>query len=257
MRVFATNFVDASGVVFTPTSEASVYLAVENIAHEHKAKVWRTGTSTAVESVVIDFLNDVAPTSVIIFNHNFTASDSNLVLRASSDNFATVDDLISTLTFSADYTYLHATFGAATYRYFKFQFTKAAAGQTRDVGRIFLGNYTDLNNAIAFEGVKIKPTDLSVGLISAGGQTYTDRRSQFRTVQLDLNSLTTTEKDALRTITNTVGTHQSFWMQIDQSATTELSEVLYVKFKDLPERGVSGLSSDVVWDLKAELREQL
>jgi hypothetical protein len=257
MRFFHTNLIDASGVIITDSSSASSSLTASNLAHEHKAKVWRTGTSNATETVTFDLGSAQSVTAAIIFAHTLTASDSGFDVRGSTDNFAASDVLIANPTFLTGYTYMISTFSSVSYRYWRFKFNKASAGVSRDIGRIFLGTYTDIDNVISFDGVNVKRPDLSQKSRSAGGQTFTDRRSQYRSIDVSMDSMTTTDKDSLKTITDTTGTHQSFWCQIDRNATSEMSEVLYVKFRDLPDAKTSGMSSDLVWDAKLELEEQL
>src|SRR4051812_35990008 len=99
MRFFYDNLIDATGVSFVGSSEASSSLGASNVAHEFKTKVWRTGTSTANESITFDLGSAQAATSVIIFAHTLTSGDSTIQLRGSTDNFSASDVLVATLTY--------------------------------------------------------------------------------------------------------------------------------------------------------------
>lgn len=257
MRLLYANLIDASGVVITGSSQASTSLAAANVAHEFKTKVWRTGTSTAAESITFDLLSAKGVTSVILFAHTLTAGDSTIQLRASTDNFVASDDLISTLAYASEI--ISSTFSIQTYRYWRVVFTKSAAGESRDIGRIFLGQYYETTTQPDWDGLKITPKDLSQKMKSAGGQTYTDIRDQYRTPSADFSSVTTTMKDAIRTVTNAVGTHTSLFIQVDPTDDSEVAEILYVKFTDGVARKASGLGTDdsIAWDLKMDFEEQL
>jgi hypothetical protein len=256
LRLFYNNLIDASGVGISSTSQASTSLAPANVAHEFKTKVWRTGTSVAAESITFDLLSAKDVTSLILFAHTLTGSDTSLELRASTDNFAASDVLIATLTYAAST--IKATFSVQTYRYWRVKFTKSAAGESRDIGRIFLGTYYETPIQPDWDGVKITPKDLSAKTRSAGGQTYTDRRSRYRTVTTDFSGVSTTMKDGIKTVTDLTGTATSLFLQVDPNGATELSEIFYVKFTEAVPREADGIdASDVTWDLKMDFEEML
>lgn len=255
MRFFTTNLIDASGVTITGSSSASASLGASNVAHEHKAKVWRTDDAAADETITFDLVSSQAATSAIIFAHTLLGTDSLIQLRKSTDNFAANDVLVGSFTWASGPLVL--TFSSASSRYWRVAFTKASAGVTRDIGRIFLGTYTDIENVIDFTGLDIDPQDMSVHMTAAGGQDYTDVRNQYRNISLSLDSFSTTDKDTIRGITDTTGTHQAFFFQVFSSGTTEEAEAFYVKFRKIPGRKVSGINSGLVWDSKMELKEQL
>lgn len=256
MRFFYTNLIDATGVSFSASSSASSSLGPSNVAHEFKTKVWRTGTSSATEYVTIDLGSAQAATALILFAHTLTGADGTLQLRGSTDNFAASDVLVASLTYAASV--ISSTFSTATYRYWRVKFTKSAAGESRDIGRIFLGNYTDSADP-TWDGVKIEPLDLTIQNRTAGGQVYSDQRSQYRKIKTQLSGLTTTEKNTLKTISENVGTFKSFFVQIKTTLTGELVEVLYVKLKAAVARDASGVASDgdVAFDATVEFEEQL
>ena len=255
MRFFWQNLIDVSGVVFTSTSEASSALGPENVAHEFKTKVWRTGTSTADESITFDLGSAQAATSVILLAHTLTASDTDIQLRASTDNFAADDDLIATLTHADDV--ITATFNSASYRYWRIVFTKSAAGESRDIGRVFLGTYYDTTIDPDWDGASIMPEDLSLVARGIGGQVYVDRRGQYRMVKVDFSSVPHAMKEQLKTIGETLGKHTNLFVSIQPSASGELGETMYCKLSKLAGREADGMDSDVTWAMRMELEEQI
>lgn len=263
MRIHYNNLIDAiAAAAITSTSEASSELGPENVAHDHVSKVWRTGGSVADEYVTFDLGSAQAATSVIIFAHTLTALDfaANAVeLRKSTDNFAANDVLVaSTSTFTAGAIVL--TFSSTSSRYWRIKFTKDNAADVRDIGRVFLGTYETFTGLPDWDGLKIKPRDMSQTDRSEGGQTYSCVRPQYREVSFDASALNQTEVGVLKTISEEVGTHTPFFIiAIESGSDAESAETLYVKFTQIPERNTAGMGSDgnLAWDGEWKMAEEI
>lgn len=241
MRIYYPNLIDAYSAI-TGTSRASSDLSYENVAHEHVSKIWRTGSSVADEYVTIDLGSAQPATAAIIYAHTLLVGDTTIQLRKSTDNFAANDVLVGTFTWVAGPIIL--TFTSASSRYWRVKFTKAAAGVSRDIGRIFIGTYTDFTGLPDFDGFKVGRKDMSQSERSEGGQVYTARRPQYRVFKLTMSGLTQAQGNALDTLLETVGTHTAFFMVADESAPSDQSgETVYVKLNELPEVGAGGLDS--------------
>jgi hypothetical protein len=235
-------------VVFTPTSETDG-LPVENLANELRTKVWRTGTSTAAENVVIDLGSAQAATCVILLDHNLTASDSAIALEANSADSWGAPAFSQALTRVAGP--ISAWFASQSYRYWRLKFTKSAAGQTRDIGRLFLGTYYEGPTASSFD---IKPQDLSKLGRSIGGQNYADARSIYDVIDLGFEVLEKAQYQSLREIADAVGTHTSFFVSVNHDEEPE-DWLYYVKMKGLS--GYKAKLSTIYWDSDMDLEEQL
>jgi hypothetical protein len=253
MRVFSPNFIDAATI--TGSSRASTSLSWENVADPRAAKIWRTGTSSANESITFDLGASNSALGAIIFAHSLAFGDSAIELHKSSDNFVANDVTVGTFAWSSGPMIL--TFGLSSARYWRIQFTKSSAGVSRDIGRIFIGNYADMDSVV-WDGFKIKPNDLSQTQRSEGGQTYSNIRPQFRTIKID-NWLYAGECITLKILTDRVGSHTAFFCQADPDATDESGELFYVKFREPPNRDSAGLDVDgnLAWEASMELEEQL
>lgn len=253
MRIFSPNLIDAAAI--TGSSRASASLSYENVAHDHRSRIWRTGTASANESVTFDLGAAGAATAAIIFAHTLTAGDSAIELHKSTDNFAANDVKVGDFTWTGGPIVL--TFASTSSRYWRIKFTKSAAGVSRDIGRILIGNYTDFDSVV-WDGFKVKPNDNSQTQRSEGGQTWSAIRPQWRTIKID-NWLTSAEVLDLKALSDRVGTTTTFFVQADELATDESGEVLYVKFRDVPERDTSGLDEggDLAWSGPMEMEEQL
>lgn len=256
MRFFYTNLIDATGVVISSTSATTNYPA-SNVAQEFKTKVWRTGTSTAAESITFDLGAAASVTSVILFAHSLLNTDSSIQLRGSTDNFAASDVLVQALTWSS--AAINAVFSSASYRYWRVKFTKASSGVTRNIGRIFLGTYFDTGAAYGpdWGGAKFKPADLSTFGQSVGGQIFTDRRQQQRTCSFSFSSLTQSVTDSFKSMSDYIGTSIAFFFVTDPTDTSEASETIYAKLTKPIERNHASVDSTSLWDLSIEAKEQL
>lgn len=228
MRLFYSNHVDIAGAVITPSTEDASFPA-SNLANELKSKVWRTKTTQAAENVVFDLLTAKAVTSVIIFAHTLLNTDTNIKLEGNATNSWGAPSFTQALTWDA--TAIKAVFASQSFRYWRVSFTKASAGVSRDIGRIFLGTYTDTSVQPDFDGFTRERADLSVRQRTTGGQIYTDVRSNYRVINLDWAAVPQADVTALDTIAVAVGTFKSFFVQIDTASSGELAEVLYVKFQ--------------------------
>jgi hypothetical protein len=257
MRIWHQNLIDATGVAITASSQVAT-LPASNVAHEHRKNIWRTGTSAANESITFDLGSAKAATSVIILDHNFTGSDSAFQLRASTDNFSASNVLIASPALASSA--MSATFGSASYRYWRFQFTKSAAGEARDIGRIFLGEYQDTIEQPAFDGYSRKIDDLSTRLYSVSGQKYSNVRPKRRSFRLDFEKCPQAQRDLFAALMDNVGETKSFFVQVDTDAAApaEVKEILYVNFTKLPDLDNSGYDgAELYWDAKLELEEAL
>jgi len=256
MRFFYNNLIDVSGVTITGSTTTSGYPAT-NVAHEFKTKVWRTGSTVAAETLTFDLGSAKAVTAVILLAHTLTASDTSIQLLANSSDSWGSPAFTQALTHASNV--ISQTFSSQTYRYWRITFTKSAAGETRDIGRVFLGTYHETAIQPDYDGFDLDPQDRTTKQKSIGGQTYADQRSQYRMLSLDWSGVSQSQMTNFKTIADTVGAHTSFFVQVDPNATagTEPKEVLYVKFAKMFGRKVEGMDSDLVWETKMELEEQL
>lgn len=254
MRLFYTNLIDGE-VTLTPTSEAAL-LPVENIANELPGRPWRTGTSTATERVVIDLGSAQSVTSVILYAHNLTGSDSAILLEGNSADSWGAPAFSQALTWSADA--IAAVFASQSFRYWRISFTKSAAGETRDIGRVFLGTYVDTDEQPSWDGYESTPRDLSRKLRTPSGQVYADLQPERqRLFRARFAQMPNSQAAALRTFYDSVGEAVSFFAQVETSGV--LTEILYVKLNQPVSLSARGLDDggSLAWDGELQLEETL
>lgn len=253
-RFFYSNFIDASGVAITESSEAST-LPSSNVVDDQMTKVWRTGTSTASEYVTFDLGSSQSATAAIIHNHTLTSGDSTITLRGSTDNFSASNVLIATFTHSTGT--MLATFGAANYRYFRISFTKASSGVTRDIGRIFVGNYATLTALPDYDGWEEEKDTRETTLITSGGQSFSEIKSNGRKCRVRFSQIDQTDKDTIEAVRDAMGVAYPFFFQVDQTGPSGMQTPWYVKFSAKPKFKVTGYDASLRWDTELELSEQL
>jgi hypothetical protein len=252
MRFFYDNQIDLSGVVFTPTSEVST-LPAENVAHEFRKKVWRTGSISSTERLVIDLGSAKAITSIILLDHTLLQTDSSITLEAHTSDSWGAPSFTQALTWASGT--ISQTFSTQTYRYWRLSFTKATAASSRDIGRIFLGPYYETSIAPDYDGYEPKLIDPSAKEKTRGGQTYTDVREKYSELRVDFSETTNSQKESFEDIADAVGEAVSFFVQVDTAS--PLDKIWYVKFSDPFRPSLAGVDSAYLWDITLNMEEQL
>lgn len=255
MRFWYDNWIDYSGVVFTESSENSAFPS-SNVANQLREKNWRTGTSAAAEWIQFDLGSAKAVTSILLLDHNLTASDTTLKIEGNTTSSFAAPAFTQAVTWASGV--ISQLFSTQTYRHWRFSFTKSAAGETRDIGRLFLGTYYTTTERPDYDGWRRGHEDLSIVQRTVGGQRYAEARRRYRMGRFEFSAISTTQKDSFLTIVDKVGIHTPFFLQVDETASTgEPKEIVYVNFKSLPEFNVSAFDSDFIWDTSLDVEEQL
>lgn len=252
MRLFYSNLIDASDAVISATSELST-LPASNVAHEFRSLVWRTGASVAEEAVIFDFGTAKAVTACIILDHTLTGSDTLIRVQGHTSNSWGSPSFSQTLTYSADA--IAAVFASQSYRWWRVTFTKSAAGETRDVGRIFLGTYYETDDAPDYDGYSQEMRDLSRQQESIGGQTWTEPLPQYCLLRCDFSQISDTMMTAFKTYFASVGTRVSHFVQVATSS--PWADYWYVKLSKPIKADVAAQDSSPVWNTTLEFKEQL
>jgi len=253
MRLFYSNLIDL-GVGTITGSSAVATLPAANVAHEFRAKVWRTGTSTAAESIVFDLASAQTVTAFIALDHTLTASDTLIKIQGHTSDSWGSPAFTQVLGYAAGP--IAAVFLARTYRYWRFTFTKSSAGVSRDIGRIFLGTHYETAEQPDYAGYGETVEDNTQLVKSVGGQTYADAQASYRVIKVDFSDTPQAQSAALAALIAYVGRSKSFFVQIDTSA--PLDEILYVKLSHAFARKVSAWDAEFHWDIKGlEFEEQL
>lgn len=258
-RIFSDNLADYSSTVITAAS-ASLDLPVANVRHPHRTRPYRTGTATAAEWVKFDLGSAKAVDSLILLDHTLTAGDSAIALEGNATDSWGSPSFSQALTFNADV--IAAVLAAAqTYRWWRITFTKSAAGETRDIGRIFLGVAYECELSPKLpQGWEIKRNDLSTTDRARGGQTYSDIRLQYDEIKLTFPGVASDAfVAALHAVAQTVGTHTPLFVQVAPDV-DPYGSLYYAKLSKLGARKVAlpGVVSGFRWtDVGLEMAVEL
>jgi hypothetical protein len=252
MRYFWNNLIDGASVSFSASSEDSEF-PVENLADQRIEKVWKTGATLTDESVVIDFGAAVAIQAFICHAHDLLDTDSTIKIQGNATLAWTSPSVDVTLTRVAG-PIVKVWDNAQVYRYWRFIFTKASAGVSRSVGRLFLGPLFSASNPVD-KGYKESISDPSVVTSSISGQVYSNVKTTFRNYALTFDGILDTEKDSYDLMTQGMGTHSSFFMQISASVSpfTDYVNVFFSKQMDFEYISTNGTYA--YWKATSELRE--
>lgn len=254
MRIFFDNLIDDSDTVLTASSEAAA-LPVENLAEWFLKKVWRTGTAATAESVTIDLGSSKELSSIIIVGHNLEAGDNLRYMLSDAADFAGADEITMDWREGS----IVAVFAAVEVRYLKILFDKPTAGETRQIGRMFVGKCYDLDELPDGKGYKEDPKDLSKVSRAISGQKYTEVRPSYNTYKISGSQMPQDQVEVLYALNDACGTHTPFFVQIqDELADLQeepLDDVLYVTLKDLVPRDVEGVTRTLRWKVSLELEQ--
>lgn len=250
MKFFSPNLADTATLT---ESTQNTYFPVENIQDYDKDKAWKTLGTQATESIVFDLGSAQTVNSVIVYNHNFTGTETDIKIQGNdADSWATpaVDETL---------TYVATTFGKSftggAYRYWRLVFTKANASDIRSIGRVFLGASVSVDPPDhAGIGWTIKNNaDVSR---SIGGKVFASDRNTENDFSIPFTNLPETSMTLIRTVYTDVGSNTPLWFQIDVNS--PLADYRYAYFSDRPlEPRIGGYGSEYYWNVTLDFVEAL
>lgn len=252
MKFFRTNLIDASGVIFTPTSEVST-LPASNLAHEFRKKVWRTGATSATERVVIDLGSAQTVTSIILLDHTLTFADSNILLEGNATDAWGGPSFSRTLTWASGT--IGETFLGQTLRYWRLSFTKSSATESRDIGRLYLGDYYQTTEQPEWSGYDQTLDDLARQQVSLAGQVWTEAVDRRYLLKCDFGKTPETMMSGLKAIFDSVGNTTPFFIQVD--TVSPLDKFFYVRLDKAFKEEVAGFDSQLYWNCSLAFKEQV
>ena len=257
MRFFWDNFIDVAATTITSATELST-LPDDNVSHEHKGKVYRTGTSTTTEWIKFDLGSAKAIDGFVLLNHTLDGTETAVNIEAhASDDFSSPTFSQAVTVASTDPAFNKFS-SAQTFQWWRFEFTKANLAHTYDLGRIFLGDVYDTTEDPDSGGYSDEVDENSVTKKSISGQSYSYIKDNFKMLEVSFKACSQAQATQFKTMFEALGTHTPFFIQIDPTASDGVREVLhYVKFVKGLKRKVHSYTSELKWDIKLEFEEQL
>ncbi len=257
MRLMWQNMIDVSGVVVTAGSE-NADLPVSNLIHPHRGKVYRTGVSVAAEWVKFDFGSPKAVRDIIILAHDLQVGDSAIKIQGNATDSWGAPSVDQVVTYNP-YVMAHHFPEDQMYQWWRFIFTKGAAAETRDIGRIYLGPSYECERGPAMPGgLKITPDDYSVTDSTPDGVSYSDIRPIRNMVSVRFPPVSDAQMEQLKALASACGTHTPFFVSI-APASKPYDLLYYVKARSLKGRELelAGPGGPRKWQAELELAEDI
>ena len=256
IRIFNDNFLDDAASDVTGSSE-STKLPDDNVQHSSLLKPWRTGITVAAETIVVNLGSAQTIDKLMIFSRGGWTGYTSIEYQSNSADSWGAPPSISMTQIPGDSRIYQATPSSVTYQYWRFKFTKPTAATAADIGRLFVGSYTDFTEEVDQKGLDLPRKDNSLVHQTVGGARYTDIRPQYREFSAKISSMSQTSFTLLKAIAEEKGTHTPFWIQLDPNGSGISSEHLYVRFKDFRRQKVAGYDGGHLYDVTLSLVEEV
>lgn len=278
MRTFYQNWPKVEASYFTVSaSSGTPYFPVANIFNDARWLFWRSEALVTDEWILIDSGAAVSATDALIMMDTDIASKcdlTNVKLQANATDVWTSPTLEVDISFVAGgsltepegkltaFAILPTTYNL---RYWRIKLPKTNAGDTIDVGKVFLGKLATLAEKPDYDGLRITRTDLSLTGKTLSGASYTDKKRFFRNFDLRFSSIGQETLGLVeRQMLQSVGAHTPFFVQIDEELGFgpsnngfNPSEFLYVKSLEENSYDITAFDDEPKWDMNWKLEEQI
>ena len=200
---------------FVPTTGDTVALGNVKMDHWHL-----TGGR-----VDVDLGSAQAITAAAIAGHDLLSTDTEIKLYYSDD--------ASTYTEQGEFTYsadaMAMFFASSSHRYWRFEFA-FTTGDTREIGRLFLGTYVQPTRGIQL-GWSRALTDSSQSKRAFSGTQFADNRNKWWEADFKLSHDPAVTLDPLRAALSPLGISKSLWISLDPENNPSGPLTLYGRFK--------------------------
>jgi len=257
MRFWHDNFIDAAATVISSNTEETT-LPDDNVAHEHKTKVYRTGTTTTTEWIKFDLGSAKAVDGFALLNHTLDSNETAVNIEGNATDSWGSPSFTEVVDVDGNDPAFNKFSSAETYQWWRFEFTKAASGTARDLGRIFLGDIYDTTEDPDSTGYSDETDENSILQKSIDGQTFSYIKSEYLSIQTMFKAVSLAQAIQFKTIFDALGTHTPLFIQVDPAASDGIRELMhYVKFTSALKRKVYGFDSELKWDISLSFEQQL
>lgn len=233
----------ADSATLTESSQQTGFPA-ENVQDVRLTKRWRTGTSIVTEFIEFDFGSTQEVTAAVIDGHDLTTGDSNIKLFHSDDGAAWTE--ATEFTHSVDAMAVFIT--SDSHRWWKIEFDKSAAGQVREIGRIFIGTFVQPTRGQLL-GWKRTLSDMSQTKRAFSGTQFADIRNKFWEVDLKFTHEPDPNFTTLRDAISDLGIGTSLWIALDPVNNPNGPLTLYGRFSR-PWTEAEPLNDHFDWTIK-------
>jgi hypothetical protein len=258
VRIFYDNKVDASTIADPNISSENPQFIADELRNPFKTpNVWKTTGDSGIASEFV-IINPAGSNikACLILNHTLLAADTIRIQGHASSSWGS-PSFNEVMTHSAGV--MSEIFSNQTYAYWRLTWLKNVATTTYQIGRLFIGDFHETETQPDYDGLTSFRNDRSQSRSSVSGQVYTlDRWSQSpRRWSLNFGTITETQKENFETILDVVGTHKPFFFQIDPDGSGEVAEIIYGRFRSVPEFQVVGFETQLYRGTVLEIEESI
>lgn len=201
MRAMWNNLWD-NGTLTVSSENAN--LPSTNTQDTRLTSVWRA-SSTKAQNVIMDAGEEIVANTVGLAGFSFSTGVTVTLTASSSSGFSSTP-ISETITYRDDI--MLKFFSSGEYQYWRVAIDDSASGSmTHDLGRIFLGPYTqfDPSSLIEFD-LNLLNTDKTS--FSIGNQAYSDIGVNYQTFGYDFPVSLTTMKEQVQSMFESIGNHK-------------------------------------------------
>ena len=209
------NWAWESGVTITASASATGY-PVSNLTSTAPWKIWRSTVTTGDQWVKIDLGTSRSMAACFLRNVLIHAGGAVRFQANATDSwgYPTINTAF-TIPSTARTKVLSLLFSAQSLRWVRILFVNTATvSQAVELGIAFPTSPLTIAAGLG-RGLTMARADLSLHLVSVGGQRQVDRRSQQFRLSVDPNALDETERDQMLALFDTVGTFQPWFLMLD------------------------------------------
>lgn len=217
-RIAYANLLTAAGVVVSSSADATGYQA-SNLANPARFRKWRSSKTTGDQWVLFDLGANKTLTVFAAISAKLHASGGTLKAQANATNSWGSPTVSDTLTVpSPDFTGVLADWIASqSLRWIRFYFTNVgAANDYVELGAVFAGTYLEPVKTID-QGLTVTRVDPSIQRRATGGQRSALVLPKYHEVAGRLLPQTSTARDDLRTMFETVGDATPIVLAVDHA----------------------------------------
>lgn len=209
------NWAWESGVTITASSAATGYPA-SNLGASEPWKIWRSTVTTGDQWVKFDLGTSRALAACFLRNVLIHTGGSVRFQANATDSWGSPTiNTAFTIPSTARTRVLSLLFASQSLRWVRILFVNTGAvSQAVELGVAFPTSPLTMSVGVG-RGVTLARADLSLHLVSIGGQRQVDRRSQQFSLQVDPNALEETERDQMLALFDTVGTFLPWFLMLD------------------------------------------
>lgn len=239
-----------------------------NLQNFLAAKVWRSGTTSALEQLLLDLGATTTPAVkwyLVIHAHNWAdVVTGDVTIEGHTSNTwtsPTFTDTIPAAEWGGGTAFLEIPAVSAGLRWWRISMTKTGATAKLQIGRISLGPGAltaddGTPDMAGLERTWAEQVNRESGIL---GQVYAEQRAQFWRIKGKVTAMTETTAAALRPIWQACGTWKPFFILINPEGwpTDTWGTPYYVRLAAPPTEPLRGYGAGYLWDVPLSWEQQL